>query len=95
MGEGSNKVNTIYDVTPTEREIIEWRDKRRLELRTQYQKEIYNPFRNHDGHFVSTAIIGPNLEELLAPMSIRQFSEISSNFSVRLQIGLEYLYVTI
>lgn len=52
---GSDSIpSKTYDVTPKEREIIEWRAQRRLELRNEYLREIHNPKNTIDGHLVST-----------------------------------------
>ncbi|XP_058792750.1 uncharacterized protein LOC131665120 [Phymastichus coffea] len=33
----------IYDLTPKEKEIIEWRAQKRLQLRNEYLREVHNP----------------------------------------------------
>lgn len=37
--------NKIYDLSPEDREIKEWRASRRLELRNEYLKEVQDPRR--------------------------------------------------
>lgn len=55
----SNKItgaSEIYDVTPREREVIEWKAKRRIELRNEYLREKHNP-NSPSGHIVSSHFI--------------------------------------
>ncbi|NP_001165826.1 NADH dehydrogenase [ubiquinone] 1 beta subcomplex subunit 4 isoform X1 [Nasonia vitripennis] len=55
----SNKItgaDEIYDVSAREREVIEWKAKRRLELRNLYLREKHNPNSPHVGHIFDPAV---------------------------------------
>ncbi|XP_006625042.1 uncharacterized protein LOC102675427 [Apis dorsata] len=41
----SSKIGELFDVSPKQREIIQWRDARRKELRQKYLKEVHNPMK--------------------------------------------------
>lgn len=41
----SSSFENSFDVSPKQREIIQWRDARRKELRQKYLKEIHNPMK--------------------------------------------------
>ncbi|XP_016772616.1 uncharacterized protein LOC725315 isoform X2 [Apis mellifera] len=41
----SSSFKELFDVSPKQREIIQWRDARRKELRQKYLKEIHNPMK--------------------------------------------------
>lgn len=41
----SSKIGESFDVSPKQREIIQWRDARRKELRQKYLKEVHNPMK--------------------------------------------------
>ncbi|KAL7289606.1 hypothetical protein TKK_0016462 [Trichogramma kaykai] len=63
--------NKIYDVTAKQREVIEWKAQRRIELREQYLRERHNP-NAPAGHLFDPAIqrhytLKQSLEHLFKP----------------------------
>ncbi|KAF7403629.1 hypothetical protein HZH68_006423 [Vespula germanica] len=40
--------NKVYDISPEDREIKEWRASRRLELRNEYLREMQDPHRTEE-----------------------------------------------
>lgn len=43
----------VFDLSNEEKEVFEWKAKKRLELRNQYLREIHNPNTKYEGHIVS------------------------------------------
>ena len=54
---GDKDPHQIYDLDSTQREILEWKHQRRMQLRTEYLREIHNPNSTAVGHLVSTTFI--------------------------------------
>lgn len=40
--------NKVYDISPEDREVKEWRASRRLELRNEYLRELQDPHRTEE-----------------------------------------------